>query len=175
MGILFLALFVLLGAPVLALEVGSAIPSFTVTSPDGETLSSSDLLGKLSVVFYDTRHTASWNNELKYAIKDLRQAHLPLLGNLRVIQIIDASSANVFTRTIWKRKLKENARKHNVTIYADWSGAMRRDFGFNPRESNVLVVDASGIVRYIFAGKVSESEKEKLFALLLALGERKNP
>ncbi|MGQ9623190.1 MAG: hypothetical protein ACUVTO_07140 [Candidatus Caldatribacteriaceae bacterium] len=41
----------------LALEMGSAVPPFVVTTPDGETLSSFDILGKLSVVFYDTRHT----------------------------------------------------------------------------------------------------------------------
>ncbi|MGQ9623191.1 MAG: hypothetical protein ACUVTO_07145 [Candidatus Caldatribacteriaceae bacterium] len=52
---------------------------------------------------------------------------------------------------------------------------MHRDFGFNTRESNVLVVDASGIVRYVFVGKVPKSEKEKLFSLLLTLGEEREP
>ncbi|MBC7217151.1 MAG: hypothetical protein H5U36_03055, partial [Candidatus Caldatribacterium sp.] len=125
--VLSFTLFGFLSAFAFALEVGDPIPSFTVTSPRGETLSSLDLLGRLSVVFYDTRHTASWNTDLKYAIEDFRQAHLPLLESLQVVQIIDASSANAFTRAIWKRKLKENARKYKVTIYADWSGAMRRD------------------------------------------------
>jgi len=123
------------------------------------------------VIFYDTRHTASWNNDLKHAIGEFRENHLPLLENLEVIQIIDASSANLLTRGIWKRKLRENARKYGVTLYADWSGKMRRDFGFNTRKSNILIVDTNGTVRYAFRGKVSESEKNQLFSLLLALGE----
>ncbi|WP_427366638.1 LexA family protein [Candidatus Caldatribacterium saccharofermentans] len=68
--------------------------------------------------------------------------HHLLLEDLQVFQIIDASGANLFTRSIWKRKLWENARRYGVTLYADWSGKMRRDFGPHPKLSNILVVDA---------------------------------
>ena len=165
----FFVLFLV--TPAFPLEKGDVIPPFTVLSHQEEPFTEENLLGKLSVVFYDNRRTAPKNNDLKYAIGDFREKHLPLLENLEVIQIIDASSANFLTRSIWKRKLRENARKYGVTLYADWSGKMRRDFGFRARESNVLVVDTHGTVRYTFRGKVPESEKNQLFSLLLALGE----
>ena len=165
----FFVLFLV--TPAFSLEKGDIVPPFTVLSHEGEPFTEENLLGKLSVVFYDTRHTASWNNDLKYAIGEFREKHLPLLANLEVIQIIDASSANFLTRSIWKRKLRENARKYGVTLYADWSGGMRRDFSFSARESNVLVVDTHGTVRYTFRGKVPENEKNQLFSLLLTLGE----
>jgi alkyl hydroperoxide reductase subunit AhpC len=154
-----------------SLEIGSAVPSFTVVSPEGEPLGREQLLGKLSVIFYDTRFTASSNNDLKYALVDFRNTHPSLFEDLQILQIIDASSANFFTRTIWKRKIRENARRYGITIYADWSGKMRRDFGFHPDLSNVLVVDAQGVVRYVFSGKVPESERNALFTLLLHLGK----
>ncbi|WP_438315309.1 TlpA family protein disulfide reductase [Candidatus Caldatribacterium sp. SIUC1] len=157
--------------PAWSLEIGSVVPSFTVVSPDGELLGREQLLGKLSVIFYDIRFTASSNNDLKYALADLRNAHPLLLEDLQVFQIVDASSANFFTRSIWKRKIRENARRYGITIYADWSGKMRRDFGFHPKLSNVLVVDAQGVVCYVFFGKVPESERNALFTLLLKLGE----
>ncbi len=161
----------ILTIPAWSLEIGSMVPSFTVVSPEGEPLSREQLLGKLSVIFYDTRFTASSNNDLKYALADFRNAHPSLSKNLQILQIIDASSANFFTRTIWKRKIRENARRYGITIYADWSGKMRRDFGFRPDLSNVLVVDAQGVVRYVFFGKVPESERNALFTLLLNLGK----
>jgi len=154
-----------------SLEIESAVPSFTVVSPEGEPLGREQLLGKLSVIFYDTRFTASSNNDLKYALVDFRNTHPSLFEDLQILQIIDASSANFFTRTIWKRKIRENARRYGITIYADWSGKMRRDFGFHPDLSNVLVVDAQGVVRYVFSGKVPESERNALFTLLLHLGK----
>ncbi len=161
----------LLSPSLLAMEVGNAVPAFTVTSQDGKPLTQEDLLGKVSVLFYDTRHTASVNNDLKYEIGDFREANLPLLENLQVIQVIDASSANFLTRTIWRRKLRENARKYGTTLYADWSGKMRRDFGFSSKESNILVIDPQGRVRYVHQGNPRGEEREKLFALLLVLGK----
>ncbi|MEN3185284.1 MAG: YtfJ family protein [Atribacterota bacterium] len=165
----FLLLFLTL--PLWAINMGNTIPPFEVLSQDEEPLTEKDLLGKITVLFYDNRRTAAVNNDLKYEISDFREQNLPLLENLQVVQVVDASSANFLTRTIWKRKLRENARKYGVDLYADWNGAMRQSFGFDTKESNVLVVDPRGMVRYALLGKVATSEKEKLLILLLAIGE----
>lgn len=156
-----------MASPLWAVNVGDTIPPFSVFSQNGEPLTEKDLLGKITVLFYDTRHTAAVNNDLKYEINDFRATHLPLLENLQVVQVIDASSANFLTRTIWKRKLRENARKYGVTLYADWTGAMRQSFGFSAQASNVLVIDPWGTVCFTFLGKVTESEKEKLLSVIM--------
>ncbi|MEN3203059.1 MAG: YtfJ family protein [Atribacterota bacterium] len=157
--------------PLWAVNVGNTVPPFLVLSQDEEPLTEKDLLGKITVLFYDTRRTAAMNNDCKYEINDFRTAHLPLLENLQVVQVIDASSANFLTRTIWKRKLRENAQKYGVNLYADWTGAMRRSFGFSTQASNVLVIDPWGTVRFTFLGKVAESEKDKLLSCILTIGE----
>lgn len=155
-----------------ALEVGDTVPAFTVIFP-GDTgdaiLTEEDLRGKVTVLFYDTRHTAPTNNDLKYAIRDFRETHPSGLVPLEVVQIIDASSANIFTRTIWKRKIRENAKRYGIPIYADWTGAMRRNFAFSPKESNILIIDPKGIVCFIHRGNPKGEDREKLFAVLRTL------
>ncbi|NSW75428.1 MAG: redoxin domain-containing protein [Candidatus Atribacteria bacterium] len=170
-GLWILGMIFLLTPSLWALHVDTTVPPFQVFSQDGEPLTEQDLRGKITVLFYDTRRTAAVNNDLKYEISDFRETNLPFLENLQVVQIIDASSANFLTRAIWRRKLRQNARKYGITLYADWDGTMRRDFGFSPRESNILVVDPQGMVRYSFLGKVTESEKSRLFVFLLTLGK----
>lgn len=170
-GLWILGMIFLLTPSLWALHVGSTVPPFQVFSHNGEPLTHKDLLGKITVLFYDTRRTAAVNNDLKYEIRDFREANLPLLENLQVVQIIDASSANFLTRAIWRRKLRQNTQRYGITLYADWDGAMRRDFGFSPKESNILVIDPQGMVRHSFLGKVTESEKDQLLTLFLALGK----
>lgn len=145
-------------------------PPFLVVSAYGETLTLEDLRGKITVLFYDTRYTTETNNNLKYDIDAFRKDHLPALSNLEVIQVIDASSANFLTKTIWKRKLREFSKKYNITIYADWTGKMRKDYGLSPGESNVILIDPEGMIRFSFLGEAGESERRKLFELILAIG-----
>lgn len=154
------------------LQVGDTVPAFTVVFPGdtgNEILTEKDLYGKVTVLFYDTRHTAPINNDLKYAIQEFQEAHSFSLFPLEIVQVIDASSANIFTRTIWKRKIRENAKRYGVPIYADWTGAMRRDFALSPKESNILIIDPEGTVRFVHRGNPRGEEREKLFAVLRAL------
>ncbi|MCS7241187.1 MAG: hypothetical protein N2205_02255 [Candidatus Caldatribacterium sp.] len=171
---LFLLFALLNPSPSGAIAPGDTIPPFTVVFPgkDGDKLlTANDLLGYVTVLFYDTRHTAPTNNDLKYAIRDFQKANLPVSASLMVVQIIDASSANVFTRTIWKRKIRENAKRYGIPIYADWTGAMRRDFDFSPKESNILIVDPKGVVRFAFQGNPQGEDWERLFKVLHSLIE----
>lgn len=154
-----------------AIDVKNTVPPFQVLSQDGEPPIEQDLRDKITILFYDTRHTVPVNNDLKYEINDFRKANLPLLENLQVIQVIDASSANFLTRIIWKRKLRQNARKYGVNLYADWTGTMRQSLHFSTKESNILVIDPRGTVRHNFFGKVAENEKERLSTLALSLGK----
>ncbi len=157
--------------PLFASEIGETIPPFTVTAATGEELSAEDLLGSISVIFYDTRHTAHLNNHLKHHLASYRDEHLPLLEKMHIIQIIDASSANFLTRSIWKRKLREQSRKYGVTIYADWKGELRDTLGLSKKKSNIVVVDPRGRIRFIHQGNPQGRERELLFELLLVLGK----
>ncbi len=145
-------------------------PPFLVVSAYGETLTLEDLRGKTVVLFYDTRYTTEENNDLKYDIDTFRKDHLPVLSNLEVIQIIDASSASFLTRTIWKRKLREYSKKYNITLYADWTGEMRKDYNLSSRKSNIILIDPKGMIRFLFSGEAGESERKELFELVLTIG-----
>ncbi len=171
-GIVFL--FILLGAfSGHAIEPGNPVPAFTVVFPgeDGDHLfTERDLPGTITVLFYESRHTASETVDLKHAIRDFQETSFsrPVL---RIVQVIDASSANVLTRTIWKRKIRENAERYGAFLYADWTGKMRRDFGFSPKVSNILVVDPKGVVRFVHQGPLNDEKRAQLFTILRLLGE----
>jgi len=95
---------------------------------------------------------------------------LSLLHNFQIVQVVDASSANFLTKTIWKRKLLQNSQKNNIVIYADWAGDMLRDYQLKRKESNLIIVDQSGIIRYLFSGKVNDQELKIIEDLLLSIG-----
>jgi predicted transcriptional regulator len=109
----------------------------------------------VAVIFHETREVAEKNRELKEALKKLGRDDSRPPGTLAAVAVADCSGAFwPFTR-IWRSKLIENSKKEGLTIYGDWDGTMRSDYGMKSNESNVIVVDGTGIIRYSKAGKIT--------------------
>jgi hypothetical protein len=66
--------------------------------------------------------------------------------------------------------LKDIARKHNTTLYADWHGTLRKSWGLTPHRSALVLADAGGTVRFASEGTLSEEQLQALLAALEALG-----
>ncbi|MGQ9622028.1 MAG: hypothetical protein ACUVTO_01035 [Candidatus Caldatribacteriaceae bacterium] len=92
-----------------ALGLGEENPSFRVVTGDGITLEKLDLLGSVGVIFYEDRQSVEINSSLKYALGNLVESNRDRYGVVRFVQIVDASSANFLTRTIWKRMLPKKS------------------------------------------------------------------
>ena len=60
-----------------------------------------------------------------------------------------------------------------MTIYGDWTGDMLRDYQMQDDESNFLVIDKNGIIRYMATGLIERSQFEKLKEMLLNLANNK--
>lgn len=169
--VVFLALLLLsFSAPVRGVELGSAAPSFSIKSGHDQELTMEMLQGKVITLFYETKETVGKNRPLKSALKDLYQAQPEHFKHQWArIPIIDCSSAVWPITQIWQYKLKENSAKEGITIYGDWDGKVRVEYGLQPNESNVVIIDRKGTVRYCSSGVIGFEERQRIVDLVTSL------
>jgi alkyl hydroperoxide reductase subunit AhpC len=85
---------------------------------------------------------------------------------VRFVQIVDASSANFLTRTIWKRMLLKKSREAGIPIYADWKGSLIGRLGLVRGTSNVLIIDREGVLRYREVGPIQSEKLNRFYSIL---------
>ena len=150
--------------------VGSRLPSFSVLSGDGKTCNLSTTKGKLTIIFYETRYSVKQNEPLKDLLKAFfREQPDEVRERVVRLPVIDCTASFYGVRGFWQRSLIEHSKIEGLTIYGDWDGSMKRDLGLKDGDTNFLVVDKSGIVRYHFTGKISEDSYGWIKAMLLDL------
>lgn len=136
--------------------VGKPAPSFKVTSGDNAEMTTEMTAGKTAVIFYETKDAVEKNRELKSLLNkfffEQPEAVKKLIVRLPVVNCRDAFWP--FTG-IWKSKLKEHSRKEGMAIYGDWDGKMLVDYHLKDNESNVVVIDKKGMIRYFASGKIA--------------------
>lgn len=156
------------------LSVGEPAPFFSVESGDEENLTLDMLRGKVIILFYETREVVRKNREFKDYLKSLYnglpEAVQENVFRLVVINCLDASFA---TRPIWRTKLREASERQGMTIYGDWTGDMLSNYQLQDDESNFLVIDKNGIIRYMATGLIEKDQFEKLKEMLLNLANNK--
>ena len=157
--LLLMIILMIFSIPLFALlSVGSKAPQFSVENADGNILNLETLRGKAAVGFYvnkeDTKNTA-----LRIELDNFRNEWIQYSASSTFrLAITDASSANDITRFIWKKKIAEKSKKIGITIYADWDGSMKKAYKFKDGDSNFIIIDKRGIIRYLRSGEIPESE-----------------
>ena len=152
------------------LTSGKPAPNFLVESGDNQKLSLDKLLGKVVVLFYESRHVIKKNKELKNELKRLyRDQPTNIKKDVFRLVVIDCSESSWPEKLIWKRRLRESSGKEGFTIYGDWTGKMMADYRMKAKESNFLIIDKHGIIRYSATGKINPGQFEKIEELLLTL------
>jgi hypothetical protein len=153
---------------------GKPAPYFQVESGDNQALSLDMVRGKVIVLFYESRNVIRKNIELKNELKRLYRAQPANIQNdiFRLV-VIDCSEAYWPTTPIWKSKLQEHSRKEGFTIYGDWNQRMLADYHLKPGESNFLIIDKQGVIRYVAARKIENGQFEKIKGLLFSLVQEK--
>ena len=150
-------------------KVGKKAPFFSVKSGDDKELTLDMLKGKVAIIFYETKEVVEKNRALKEALKKLGRDESYRSAASVAVAVADCSGAFwPFTR-IWRNKLVENSKKEGLTIYGDWDGKMSSDYGMKPDESNVIVVDGEGVIRYFKAGEIDSQGIDELKELLATL------
>ncbi len=126
--------------------------------------------GKIVVIFYETKEVAEKNRKLKTQLNlsyhELADSQKSFVVRLPVI---NCSSAFWPVTVIWKSKLRENSLREGLTIYGDWDGNLLSAYRLKDRESNVVIIDRQGIIRYFASGTIENDEVAKIQDLLKEL------
>lgn len=152
---------------------GEPAPYFQVKSGDNQYLTSDMVKGKVVVLFYENKDVTKKNKELKNQLQKFYKDAAPDLQQEVVrLVVINCTSAFALTLPIWKSKLREGSRKEGLTIYGDWDGNMLNSYQMSGEDSNFLIIDRQGVIRYATTGLVSADRipgiKELLRQLVLA-------
>jgi len=136
-------------------KVGQPAPDFCVTSADDEELTPASLRGKVALIFYDHRDKTKANGNLKDKLRKLLKNQPEAYKKVVVgLLIIDARDAWWPITLFWKEEFRKGAKQEGVEIYGDWDGKMLADYSMKENDTNTLVLDAEGIVRYFRAGEI---------------------
>lgn len=156
--------------------LGTEAPSFTVKSGDDKELTLKMLKGRVVSLIYETKDVVEKNRKLKEELRALLAKHnTPSEERAVGVSVIDCTAAFWPITRIWKSKLRENSKKEGITIYGDWDGKMFSDYKMVKDESNVVVIDRQGIVRYFNSGRVETKEIGKIKDLLETLISEEPP
>lgn len=156
------------------LKVETKAPIFKVKSGEGKILTLDMVRKKVIVIFYEAKNVVGKNRKLKDELnKFYSDQPDDVKESIVRLPVINCSSAFWPFTIIWKSKLRENSKKEGITIYGDWSGKMFSDYKMKDKESNVLIIDKKGIIRYFAFGKIEDKEINKIKELLRELGNKK--
>ncbi len=151
---------------------GSAVPAptFQVESGDNQKLTLEMLRGKVIVCFYESRQVIRKNIALKNELKRLyRIQPAKIQADIFRLVVIDCTKALWPAIPLWKNKLVEHSRKEGFPIFGDWTGRMLADYHMKDGESNFIVIDKRGVIRYSASGAIGNGKFEEIKQLLLSL------
>ncbi len=167
---LIVALFLSNSAKAQSSKVDTKAPTFKVKSGEDEELSLEQIKGKVIVIFYETKDIVEKNRRLKDELKAFYDALPDTLKKYIVrLPVINCKGAFWPFTGKWKKKLRENSKKEGITIYGDWTGKMFSDYKIKDKESNVIILDKQGIIKYFRARKIEDEEIDKTKEILTEL------
>jgi predicted transcriptional regulator len=154
------------------LGTGEPAPSFSLVSGNNKKLSLDMLKGKVVALFYATRDTVEVNNELQHYLDTLYAAQPQNIQN-QIFRLLVVNAMEATAVTTWKEKLNETSAKLKVTVYGDWTGGMFAAYRMRDNDSNFVIIDKKGAVRFAASGKIANSRFEAIKKLLLELATGK--
>ncbi len=156
--VLSLVIFSALQAAASPLLIGREAPPFQVESGDGKVLEAKMLRGKVVVLFYESKDIIAKSRPLKIILnafyKEQKKEDQQMI--LRV-PIFDCTGVSWPFKGIWKNGLIENSKRVGMTVYGDWNGKMAASYGMKSDDTNLLIIDKRGIIRYFQSGVVTDN------------------
>lgn len=147
--------------------IGRAAPFFRVESGDKKELTLDMIKGKLVLLFYEDKDSTLKNIAIKNDLRKLFNAQPDnKKSDIFRLLVIDCTGAFWPFKVIWRDKLIEHSRKEGFTLYGDWDGEMLKNYHLVEDDSNIIIIDQEGIVRYFYAGQLPTIEMEKLKSIL---------
>ena len=150
--------------------IGAEAPSFRVRSGDDKELTLKMIKGKAVVMFYEAKDIVEKNRRLKNQLNKFYHEQADAIKQRIVrVAIIDCSGAVWPFKGIWKSRLRESSKKEGISIYGDWDGKMFSDYKMKTDESNILIIDKDGRIKFFTSGEVKDEEINEVKELLKEL------
>jgi len=153
---LFLVICSGLHAAASPLLIGREAPPFQVESGDGKVLQAKMLRGKVVVLFYESKDVLAKSRPLKTILnayyKEQKKEDQQLILRIPIINCVSAAWP---FKGIWKSRLIENSKRVGMTVYGDWDGKMGTAYGMKGDDTNLMILDKRGIIRYFQSGVVT--------------------
>ncbi|MFA5116748.1 MAG: redoxin domain-containing protein [Candidatus Omnitrophota bacterium] len=150
--------------------IGSFAPFFKIISGDKETLTLDGIKGKVAVLFYEAKSAIEKNRGLKTALNAFYDGQ-PDIVKKDIARIAVVNCRGVVFKKEWEKALQANSKKEGLTVYGDWDGKMSDDYHAKEGESNVMVIDKKGIIRYYVSGRVDDKDIGMIEEMLKKLAE----
>ena len=154
------------------LATSEPAPSFSLVSGDNKKLTLDMLRGKIIVLFYATRDKVKVNEDLQHYLDTLYDAQPQNIQN-QIFRLLVVNTMEATSLTAWKEKLVETSAQLKITIYGDWTGGMFAAYRMRDNDSNFVIIDKRGIVRFATSGRIDNSRFEAIKKLLLELAAGK--
>ena len=136
------------------LQAGDKMPTFTVQA-EKSYISSRDIAGRVAIITYETKGAAEVNRPFKQAV--LQRWRQSDSASPAIVPVINCASFFGFARSICANRVAAVSKKENLIIYTDSDGAMFRDFKMTDDQSNIIIVDKKGFVRFTHAGRLDDA------------------
>ncbi|MDD4183553.1 MAG: redoxin domain-containing protein [Candidatus Omnitrophica bacterium] len=173
---IFLFAVMLLSFPLVSFSdsqlIGTQAQEFTVRSGDNKELNLKDVEGKVVTIFYETKNEIEKNRKLKTELNKF-YIEQPEAVKKNVVRLAVVNCKNVIFSGAWKSALRDNSEKEGITIYGDWSGKMASAYKVKDNDSNFIIFDKHGTIRYYCTGSVNDEEIGKIKELLKKISTEK--
>ena len=149
--------------------VGNKAPAFTVNSGEKGILSSITLSGKVMVVTYETKDVIDKNKKFKDRVLKFCKTNTDTNSQVVIVPVISCFQYAWPVKGYCAAQVQKNASALKMKLYDDRTGRMFEDFGMQDNESNVLIIDKKGAIRYFKTGRLDEDEIASAIALIKKL------
>ena len=114
------------------------------------------------------RDTVHVNDDLQHYLDTLYATQPKNIQN-QIFRLLVVNAMEATSLTVWKEKLRETSAKLGIPIYGDWTGGMFVAYRMRDNDSNFVIIDKRGIVRFAASGRIDNSRFEAIKKLLLEL------
>ncbi len=147
--------------------LGKPAPFFSVRSGDDEILVPDMFKGKVAVIFYETREASRKNSDIKDRFNKLYDGQDEVVRRSIIrIPVFNCSRVVWPVTVVWKQSLRYHSKRVGITLYGDWDGRMAKDYGMKDGDSNLIIVDKRGIIRYASVGRITDQQFVEIEELL---------
>jgi predicted transcriptional regulator len=162
---------VLLPFPSAALEPGQRAPAFAVQYEGERVLRSSELAGSVAVITCESKHTTEINQAFKDALLQAFPADERRRLTIVLVPVIACFQYIWPVTGICVHGVQDNTERVNLQLYVDMSGEMFEKYGAATDTSTVIIIDRTGVVRFVMKGKIPDAEVASVVEIVRTLAQ----